>query len=880
MSYTINRFNGDQIAVVPDGTINTVTDITLIGKNYAGYGEKQNENFVYLLDNFSKTSPPTKPLDGQLWYNATTGVLKINVYDGTNWKSLAVTNVTTSTNQTTPSTVTTGDMWYDQVTDQLKIFNGTSYTLVGPESVFGYGQTQMHSVKVKDTVNNYHAVQFGYSNGNIIFAVSNDANFNPSVAISGFPTIYQGITVNSSMKYHGTATNADQLGTNLPAFYAPISNPEFPTVVKIVDAGLSIGSTLSIFNSVTNIPTIKNITGSNMSFQTTTGSVTNTPLTLLNNNILPGTNSTTDLGSSVLAFKNLYAGYVYSTAQKADSLSLGGTYVTATTASASNTIVARDVNADIRGRKFIGKADSAIDADHATQADRADLASLANVASFVEWYNVNGKPTNFVFNDNNTTAWNINIAGASVGTHTGPVVGNVTGNLSGNTSGQHVGAVLGNVTGDVTGNTFGIHTGNVNGNVTGNTAGTHTGPVVGNLTGNTAGTHTGPVVGNLTGNVVGNMAGNATGAIHTATNYFAGNLIGNVTGNVSGSTAGFHTGNVSGNVVGNVVGNVTGNVTGNVAGNVAGNATGTIHTATNYFAGNLIGNVTGNVVGNVTGNVIGNVTGAVTGNSTTATRLATPRTINNTSFDGTSNISFSTAQVAEGSNLYYTDSRARSAISVSGGLSYNPSTGVINGPVLSAVATSGSYNSLSDKPSIPTAVNIGGLTNNLNNIVKTIVGNISMYMTAGSGSGYTSGYIDATVVPGYGGWSSSTFYNRTDVQLNYGPFNTGIASITIDLGAFLGLSNNPADLTWRGNYDLNVAASLNRINDTRTQYYGLAPQQWSVFVFPLAYERNDARYGQFTIQMAIVGADHWYHGTTITANWIGIGSRTNNVYNP
>jgi hypothetical protein len=51
MSYTINRFNGDQIAIVPDGTINTVTDITLIGKNYAGYGEKQNENFLFLLDN-------------------------------------------------------------------------------------------------------------------------------------------------------------------------------------------------------------------------------------------------------------------------------------------------------------------------------------------------------------------------------------------------------------------------------------------------------------------------------------------------------------------------------------------------------------------------------------------------------------------------------------------------------------------------------------------------------------------------------------------------------------------------------------------------------------------------------------------------------------
>ena len=46
MAYTINRYNTTQLAVVEDGTIDQTTDLKLVGKNYAGYGEIQNENFT------------------------------------------------------------------------------------------------------------------------------------------------------------------------------------------------------------------------------------------------------------------------------------------------------------------------------------------------------------------------------------------------------------------------------------------------------------------------------------------------------------------------------------------------------------------------------------------------------------------------------------------------------------------------------------------------------------------------------------------------------------------------------------------------------------------------------------------------------------------
>ena len=69
MAYIINKYNGDQAAVVDDGTINTTLDLKLIGKNYAGYGEAQNENYTWLLENFASQTAPPKAIVGQLWYD-------------------------------------------------------------------------------------------------------------------------------------------------------------------------------------------------------------------------------------------------------------------------------------------------------------------------------------------------------------------------------------------------------------------------------------------------------------------------------------------------------------------------------------------------------------------------------------------------------------------------------------------------------------------------------------------------------------------------------------------------------------------------------------------------------------------------------------------
>jgi hypothetical protein len=88
MAYIINKFSGEQLIVLEDGTIDTSTSIGLVGRNYVGYGETQNENFVFLLENFANNDPPQRPLAGQIWFDTDTKLA--NIYDGANWNPIGV----------------------------------------------------------------------------------------------------------------------------------------------------------------------------------------------------------------------------------------------------------------------------------------------------------------------------------------------------------------------------------------------------------------------------------------------------------------------------------------------------------------------------------------------------------------------------------------------------------------------------------------------------------------------------------------------------------------------------------------------------------------------------------------------------------------------
>ena len=376
MSYTINRFNGAQVAVVADGTIDSTLDLKLIGKNYAGYGAVQNENFVYLLENFSNTTQPPRPVSGQLWFDS--GSNKLKFYD-TNGKFRIAGGAEISATQ--PTGLTTGDFWWDTTNQQLWSYNGSGFTLVGPQGVAGSATTQMRSVSVLDDQGGSHAIIEAIDNGTVIFTISSDNDFvlnNSANAITGFSTIHQGVTLiytnndslpgqtTSNHKFWGTATNADRLGGLSASNFIQTGNAIFSSLVQFSDAGFTVGATpakLKIYNNAATTPTFINQVGDTLAFETTVNSVTKNPLNLVGTAMLPGANLTNNIGSSSLQWNNIYANYVYGTAQQADSLSVSGTYRNASTASTVNTIAVRDSSGNLTANLFQGTATSANYAD-------------------------------------------------------------------------------------------------------------------------------------------------------------------------------------------------------------------------------------------------------------------------------------------------------------------------------------------------------------------------------------------------------------------------------------------------------------------------------------------------------------------------------------
>lgn len=377
MPYSIDRYNGTTLTVIEDGTIDTTLDIKLIGKNYAGYGEVQNENFLHILESFSGTSAPPKPISGQIWYDS--GVKKLKFYDATRWRTTGGAEVASAP----PTGLTTGDFWWDSANDQLYANkNGTEFVLIGPQGVAGFGTTAMRSRSIRDLGNVNHAVIEAVADGDIVFVINSDAEFDVDTtfhtdyAALGFSKLKTGVTMantgtsgvtTSAHRFWGTASNSIKLNGFADTEFVKAATAQFTAVAKFVDPGLTIGASddLGIFidgDGVT--PIIKNTLADTIKFQTTS-SGTKTPLTLVGANILPGSNLTSDIGSSTLKYSTVYALSFNGTATQANTVNVGGTYRSASTAASANTIAARDNAGDIYAILFQGTA---------TRARFADLA--------------------------------------------------------------------------------------------------------------------------------------------------------------------------------------------------------------------------------------------------------------------------------------------------------------------------------------------------------------------------------------------------------------------------------------------------------------------------------------------------------------------------
>ena len=213
MAYKINKTDGTLLVDLLDGSINTsASDITLIGRNYKGFGELINENFVKLLENFASSSAPANPLRGQLWYDTSENRLK--VYNGT---AFATNGIIVSSTQ---PQLTTGDIWLNSLTNQMSFFDGTDLVLVGPTHTAAQGVSGFVAQSILNTQNQTKTV-LKFFVQNTLVGVWSAAQFTPIASqviaelITGSnPTgiIFPGFNLTSNTyKYRGVATLAEGL---------------------------------------------------------------------------------------------------------------------------------------------------------------------------------------------------------------------------------------------------------------------------------------------------------------------------------------------------------------------------------------------------------------------------------------------------------------------------------------------------------------------------------------------------------------------------------------------------------------------------------------------------------------------------------------------
>ena len=249
MAYKINNTFGTLLVTLADGTIDVATtDLTLIGKGYAGFGEKLNENLVKLLENFNNTTAPANKVQGQLWYDKTNN--QLNVYTGAKFKPVG----STSNSASAPANAVQGDMWFDTTNTQLYVYTGTAWTLIGPTTVAGSGVTQFTSEVLEDNTGVNRSILKMVTNDTVVGVVSNIA-FTPSATetngaaliAAGFSSVSQGIQLSTSVasaKFRGTATDSELLGGVAAANFLRSDEADTTTARLTIqtDDGIKIGA--------------------------------------------------------------------------------------------------------------------------------------------------------------------------------------------------------------------------------------------------------------------------------------------------------------------------------------------------------------------------------------------------------------------------------------------------------------------------------------------------------------------------------------------------------------------------------------------------------------------------------------------------------------
>ncbi len=219
MPYILYKTDGTKLTTVDDASLDLSTDLALVGRNYSGYGQVVNENFLKLLENFSSNTAPAKPIRGQLWFDKSRGRLNVS-YDGKSFKGIA--SIFVQSNTPLFGSLVRGDLWWDSDAFQLKAFDGARFQVVGPFNPAAGRAYWVPGEEEKTGEATTTPIAKAIIDEEPIVVIAKE-NFAPTTsAISeNFPLIKRGITLSGADSIGSTtATNTILWGTAAHALLA------------------------------------------------------------------------------------------------------------------------------------------------------------------------------------------------------------------------------------------------------------------------------------------------------------------------------------------------------------------------------------------------------------------------------------------------------------------------------------------------------------------------------------------------------------------------------------------------------------------------------------------------------------------------------------
>lgn len=362
MPYIVNFTDSDNKTPITvfDNTSNTSTSLTFPGRNVTGYGQIIAENFLSLLENFASASQPVNPIEGQLWYDSTNGIMQ--VWDGTNWK--AASNIQKSATEPSVENSKVGELWVDTTNQQLRIYTGTRWILVGPSESSIDGLRYGPAVeKVADSDNIERAILIFYLADIPVIIFSKDS-FTPKIGITGFTLIKAGMNINipgdaASIaefeggflpKLYGTAQNADALNVNgVEVAAGKFLRSDYPNSTEyglriINNSGITLGvdGTFNISNTSTAAKIYNSAPGSSLDLQVNRNGIASTILRILDDKV--GINTDTpDQALDVDGNIGLNGSLIISNSTESTNLSNGSIITAGGVSIAKNLLIGTDL---------------------------------------------------------------------------------------------------------------------------------------------------------------------------------------------------------------------------------------------------------------------------------------------------------------------------------------------------------------------------------------------------------------------------------------------------------------------------------------------------------------------------------------------------------